>query len=169
MKEIVLLLNEMTEEGIITNYALFGATAQMRYTEPVATLDADVLVMLPSSERLDLLAPLYAFCAKKGYAAEGESIRVGEWPLQFIPTFSPLTREALEQAESVDFEGEPLRVVRADHLAVIALSVGRAKDFARILALLESKWVTREEIENLARMHGLSEAWDRFQARFLDV
>jgi hypothetical protein len=99
----VSLLNEMTEEGIITNYALFGATAQMRYTEPVATLDADV------------------------------------------------------------------PVVRADYLAVIALSVGRAKDFARILALLESKWVTREGIENLARRHGLFEAWDRFQARFLDV
>jgi len=168
MKEIVLLLNEMTQEGVIANYALFGATAQMRYTEPVATLDADVLVTVPS-ERLDLLAPLYAFCAKRGYAADGESIRVGEWPLQFIPAFSPLTKEALEQAESVDFEGEILRVVRADYLAVIALSVGRAKDFARILALLESKSVTREGIENLARRHGLSEAWDRFQARFLDV
>jgi hypothetical protein len=86
----------------------------MRYTEPVATLDADVLVMLPSSEELDLLAPLYVFCAKKGYTAEGESIRVGEWPLQFIPAFSPLTKEALEQAESVDCEGEPLR--RGDDL-----------------------------------------------------
>ena len=89
--------------------------------------------------------------------------------MQFIPAFSPLTREALEQAESVDFEGEPLRVVRADYLAVIALSVGRAKDFARILALLESKCVTREGIENLSRRHGLSEGWDRFQARFLNV
>ena len=27
--------------------ALFGAVAQMRYTEPVATLDADVLIDLP--------------------------------------------------------------------------------------------------------------------------
>ena len=63
--------------GVIRNYALFGATAQMRYTEPVATLDADVLVALDSADRL-------------------EAIRVGAWPTQFVPAVSPLTREALE-------------------------------------------------------------------------
>ena len=67
-----------------------------------------------------------------------------------------------------DFEGIPLRVVRADYLAVIALSVGRAKDYARILALLESDSATREQIARLAARHGLSEAWDRFEARFAD-
>jgi len=134
MKKIAELMGEMVEAGVVTGYALFGATAQMRYTEPIATLDADVLVAVPSSDKLDLLSPLYAFCANKGYLPEGESVRVGEWPLQFIPVFSPLTREAMEQADTVDFEGAPLRVVRADYLAVIALSVGRAKDLARILA-----------------------------------
>jgi hypothetical protein len=34
--------------------------------------------------------------------------------------FSPLTQEALEQAETTDFEGVPFRVVRASHLATIA-------------------------------------------------
>jgi len=38
----------------------------------------------------------------------------------------------------------------------------------RILALLESEGVTREQIEWLAARHGLSEAWRRFAARFLD-
>jgi hypothetical protein len=91
---------------------------------------------------------------------------VGAWPVQFIPVFSPLTQEALEQAETADFEGVPLRVVRADHLAVIALSVGRAKDFTRILALLESGSVSRDEIASLAARHGLADAWRRFEARF---
>ena len=45
MKEVAQLLNEMRGEGVITDYALFGAVAQMRYTEPVATLDADVPVV----------------------------------------------------------------------------------------------------------------------------
>ena len=35
-----------------------------------------------------------------------------------------------------DFDGVPFRVVSAAHLAVIALSVGRGKDYALILALL---------------------------------
>jgi len=141
----------MRESGVIQNYALFGAAAQMRYTEPVATLDADVLVAVNPPESL------------------GKGIRVGAWPTQFVPAFSPLTREAMEQAETADFDGVPLRVVRADHLAVIALSVGRAKDLTRILALLESGNVSREAIADLAARHGLMEAWRRFESRFLDA
>jgi len=84
-----------------------------------------------------------------------------------VPVFSLLTREALEQAETADFEGVPFRVVRAAHLAVIALSVGRAKDFTRILALLESGSVTRQEVTSLAAGHSLADAWKRFESRFL--
>jgi hypothetical protein len=168
VKELAQLLNGMREVGVISNYALFGAAAQMRYTEPVATLDADVLVRVPGLQRLDELGPIYRFCASKGYHPEGEAIRVGAWPVQFVPVFSPLTREALEQADTADFEGVPFRVVRAAHLAVIALSVGRAKDFTRILALLESGSVTRQGLADLAARHGLADAWKRFEGRFLD-
>jgi hypothetical protein len=52
---------------------------------------------------------------------------------------------------------------------VIVLSVGRAKDFARILALFESGSVSREAIAGLAARHGLAEAWRRFESRFLDA
>ncbi len=168
MKALAHLLNEMCSAGVIRGYALFGATAQMRYTEPVATLDADVLVDLPASTGLDVLRGVYEFCASKGFRPEGEAIRVGAWPTQFVPVFSPLTREALEMAETADFEGVALRVVRADYLAVIALSVGRAKDFARILALLESGSVTREAVGQVAAKHGLGETWKRFTTKFLE-
>jgi hypothetical protein len=167
VKEVARLLNELVGAGVIRGYALFGAAAQMRYTEPVATLDADVLVAVPSPERLDVLGPIYAFCAARGYVPEGEAVRVGGWPVQFVPVFDALTREALEQADTVDFEGVPLRVVKAVHLAVIALSVGRAKDLARIVALLEAESITPEEIASLATKHGLGEAWRSFGARFL--
>ncbi len=168
MKELARLLNQMCAAGLITDYALFGAVAQMRYTEPVATIDADVLVAVSTPERLDVLSGIYEFCTAKGFPPEGEAIRVGAWPAQFVPAFSPLTREAVETADTADFEGVPFRVVRADYLAVIALSVGRAKDFARILALLESGCVSREDIAQLAARHGLDAAWKRFQTRFLD-
>jgi hypothetical protein len=45
MKEVAELLEGMRAAGVIRDYAVFGAIAQMRYTEPVATLDADILVM----------------------------------------------------------------------------------------------------------------------------
>lgn len=167
MKEVATLLNAMHQAGVIADYALFGAAAQMRYTEAVATFDADVLVAVPSPERLDVLRPLHDFCAQRGWQPEGEAIRVGAWPVQLIPVFSPLTREALALAETADFAGVPFRVVSARHLAAIALSVGRAKDFARILALLEAKAVTAGTVAELAARHGLAEAWAQFHRRFL--
>ncbi len=139
------LLNDLQSSGLVQGYALFGAMAQMRYTEAVATLDADVLVAVAQADRLDVLGDIYAFCAARGHSPEGE---------------------AMEQAETANFDGVPLRVVRAAHLAVIALSVGRAKDFARVLALLESGSVTRQEIGLLATRHGLDGAWERFEGRF---
>ena len=44
MDKVTRLLHDMVEAGIITDYAVFGAVAQMRYTEAVVTLDADILV-----------------------------------------------------------------------------------------------------------------------------
>lgn len=168
VKEIAELLNAMREAGVVDDYALFGAAAQMRYTEAVATLDADVLVAMPAPAGLDVLEPIYTYCRSRGYGAEGEAVRVGAWPVQFIPVFSPLTQEAVHRADTADFDGVPFRVVGAVYLAVIALSVGRAKDFARVLALIESGAVTREGIGALAARHDLTDAWNRFNRRFLD-
>lgn len=168
MKRVAELLDEMLQAGVVEDYAVFGAVAQMRYTEAVATFDADVLVAVPVPEALDVLSPLYAFSRERGYAPEGEAIRVDEWPVQFVPVFSPLTEAAMREAETADFEGVPLRVVRADYLACIALSVGRAKDFARVLALREADAVTDDALSALADRYGLTAEWQLFRRRFLE-
>jgi hypothetical protein len=166
MDKVALLLNEMVEQGIIADYAVFGAVAQMRYTEAVVTFDADILVAVAEPDRLDVLSPIYAFCQERGYLPEGEAIRVGDWPVQFIPAFSKLTREAIRDAEIGDLDGIPLRVIRADYLAVIALSVARPKDYARVLALRESGAVKDKEISDLAGRHNLTSEWKLFKERF---
>lgn len=168
MKNVALLVNDMVKANIIGNYAVFGAVAQMKYTEAVVTLDVDILIDVSDDEGLASLSGIYTYCRDQGYYPEGEAIRVGNWPVQFIPVFSDLTREAVEKADTADIDGIPFRVVRADYLAVIALSVGRAKDFARILALQESKTVKDNQIELLADRHGLSQNWKQFRKRFYD-
>ncbi len=169
MEEVAKLLNDMVSAEVITNYAVFGAVAQMRYTEALATMDADILVAVTEPDALDCLSSIYAFCSERGYIPEGEAVPVGDWPVQFIPAFDALTEEAMKNAETGDLEGTPIRVVRADYLAVIALSVGRGKDFARILALRESGSVTDEQIADLAHRHQLGEAWQTFKERFIET
>ncbi len=169
MKEVAKLLEELKASGVIRDYALFGAVAQMRYTEPVATLDADVLVLLSEDAGLDILAPIYNFCRKRGHVAEGEAIRVGNWPVQFVPTFSPLTEEAVREAETGEIDGIPVRVISAGHLAAIALSVGRSKDHLRILSLIEAGVVHEEGLQKLAVRHKLTDQWVVFKRRFINV
>ena len=166
MREVARLLSDMLSAGVISECAVFGAVAQMRYTEAVSTMDAEILVAIPGGPSLDLLRPIYEYCTSRGFPVEGESIRVGAWPVQFIPAFSPLTEEAMHEAAVSEIEGEKIRVVRADHLAVIALSVGRPKDHVRILSLLEAGSVDAEEVGKLAARHGLTAEWRRFQSRF---
>ena len=168
MKDVARLLNDMLSANIILDYAVFGSVAQMRYTEAVVTMDAAVLIVTPQQGSIEELSPIYEFCSSRGYAPEGEAIRVGDWPVQFIPAFNPLTVEAVREAETGEIDGKPFRVVRADFLATIALSTGRPKDFARILALLESGAVSSADIAMLATRFKLQSEWRKFKERFLD-
>jgi len=71
MDKVALLLNEMVEQGIIADYAVFDAVAQMRYTKVVVTFDADILVAVAEPDKLNVLSPIYAFCRERGYLPEG--------------------------------------------------------------------------------------------------
>ncbi len=44
MQELIELVDEMLRAKVVRNYAVFGALAQMRYTEAVVTMDADILI-----------------------------------------------------------------------------------------------------------------------------
>ncbi|MFO7871867.1 MAG: hypothetical protein R6V03_10615 [Kiritimatiellia bacterium] len=169
MNDVAKLLNEMVNESIIRDYAVFGAMAQMRYTDAVATMDADVLVSVPEPDRLDVLTPVYDFCRRKGLKLEGETVRVGAWPVQFLPVFNELTEEALEHAEEGEIDGVKINVISADYLAVIALQTGRAKDFARIAALNESNAIDLEHIAHISERHSLSAEWRACKRKYIDA
>jgi hypothetical protein len=138
----------------------------MRYTEAVLTEDADVLVELPGERGLDVLAPIYTYCHSRGLLTQGQWVRVGAWPVQFIPPYSRITEAALREAVEEDFEGVPLRVVRADFLALIALDTGRARDFDRIIRMIEAGAISLDGLQQLAERHGLSAKLKAFRSRF---
>jgi hypothetical protein len=76
MQRVARLLLDMVSAGVITDYAVFDAVAQMRYTEAVSTMDANILIGLSERPGLDILKPIYDYCASKGYSPEGEAVRV---------------------------------------------------------------------------------------------
>ncbi len=92
---------------------------------------------------------------------------VEDWPVQFLPVGDSLEQEAYLNAENLDVEGTPVRVVLAEHLVAIMLKVGRLKDFARIEMFLSQDAVDRDVLEEVIKRHGLEEKWANFKRRFL--
>jgi len=169
IRGILELINGLEADGVIDRYAIGGAVGATFYLEPVATMDVDVFVAIRTSpDRLILdPTPIFDYLTARGGVPEGEYIRIGDWPVQFIPASGPLLEEALAQAAKIDVEGTMARVFSAEHLAVIALQTGRAKDKARLLQFLESGVLDAKRFQAVITRHSLGEAWKRFESQFL--
>ena len=65
LKEVFAVLAKMRDRGVVSAYAIGGATAVLFYAEPTRTYDVDVFVTLPSgTEPLVSLAPVYAWAQR---------------------------------------------------------------------------------------------------------
>lgn len=167
--EIIAVLNQMREDGVVADYAIGGAVGATFYLEPVATLDIDVFVALeglPGSLILDP-RPLYDYLKARGGVVQDEFIVIAGWPVQLLPPGTPLVEEALRDAVAQQVDGVRVRVFSAEHLAAIALQTGRAKDKARLLQFIEQGALDTARFEDIVRRHHLASAWDRFERQFL--
>jgi len=91
VEHVAKLLNDMVETGVLTNYAVFGAVAQMRYTEAVTTLDADVLVAVPEPGAWD---NAFINFDHTGWFPAPNYVVMKLWWDNFAPKFLPVTGDA---------------------------------------------------------------------------
>jgi predicted nucleotidyltransferase len=165
MKKTLQVLNELEEEGIFERYAIGGAVAAIFYTEAVATYDLDIFVVLKQDSLLVSLTPIYDALKDRGYVEESEFVMIEGVPVQFLPSFNPLTEEALENAKTTDYEGTDTRVLTAEHLLAIMLQTGRAKDRQRFqLFLDQGVEIDQDRLRDIAAKHNLSEKLDEWQS-----
>lgn len=156
MEKTLQVIEEMTRLGIIKAYAIGGGIAATYYIEPVLTYDLDIF-FIPPREGLDELAPVYEFARGRGYAEQAEALIIEGFPVQFIPAYNHLVREAVAEATTLTYRGVKAKVVKAEYLAAIALQTGRAKDRERVVRLLDSDAVDRALLAGILERHGLAE------------
>lgn len=163
--KVLTVLNQMTADGVIKDYAIGGAVGATFYLEPAATLDIDIFVHFePEPGSLIItLKPIFDYLTTRGYQIQGEYIQIEGWPVQFLPPPGPLAEEALAQAVDTEVEGVPTRVFTAEHLVAIALQVGRAKDKARIVQFVEAGAVNSDRLDHILRQHNLLDSWRAFE------
>jgi len=169
IREVIATINRMQSDGVIEHYAIGGAVGATFYLEPIASLDVHVFVNFKSEigNAIVNLQPIFDYLTARGGAMSGEYIVIAGWPVQFLPTTGPLVEEALGDAVIKDVEGTPARVFTAEHLAVIALQTGRAKDKARLLQFIEDGALQVAQFQAIVARHGLADAWKLFEKQFL--
>ncbi len=169
MKKVFQLLNEMVREGELSNYAIGGAIAAVFYVRPFATQDIDVFVMMQAGPTgLVTNIPGWDYLKKRGYTEiRDEAIIVEGWPVQFVPVSNLLQEEGYLNATILDFGGEPVRVILAEHLVAMMLQSGRLKDFVRVQMFLSQAAVDQQILLDIIKRHGLEKQWANFQSRDL--
>src|SRR5438132_13040492 len=112
-RDALMAVERLRDDGVIEEYAVGGAMAMVFWSEPVATYDLDVFVLLPAgSGRLVSLAPLYEWASRHGFPVEREHIVIGGVPVQIIPGHNDLADGAVREAVALELDGAPVRIVR---------------------------------------------------------
>lgn len=161
------VINQMLADGVVESYALGRAVAAIFYTEPLDTQDVDIFVQFKTpKDDLTVLQPIYDYLRGRGYEAPAQHIYIEGFPVQFLPTFNPLTEEAVAQAQEFELGDTRMRVARPEHLLPLMLDTGCLKDYLRINLFLQGGAVNRDELEDILQRHGLSQKWAENAYRF---
>lgn len=137
ISEALLALNQIKEKGIIEDYAIGGGYAVIYHQVPYSTYDLDIFAIISSRDNIVTLAPIYDFFRKRGNKVQGEHIYVGDMPVQILPDISPLSDEAVREAEETEVAEIPTKVIGAEHLIALSLIPFRQTDKYRISRLIE--------------------------------
>jgi len=165
MKHTLIVLNEMKEKGLFRDYAIGGAMAALRWTEPFFTQDLDIFIILQKEIREDEiinLSALYEYLKNKGYEWSGQWIIIEGIPVEFIPA-EGLAKEAVEYGVDIEFEGVKTRVVSPEYLIALFLSAGREKDKIKVRLLLDQADIDKEKLEIILRKYSLYNKFERFK------
>ncbi len=162
------VLNAMQIDRVIGDYAIGGAVAAFLYIEPGTTFDLDVFIAWePRPGGLLDIGPIYAYLLARGYTAQGETVAIEDWEVQFLPPNTPLAEEALRQAKPVEIGGVPTHIFTQEHLMAICLETARPKDLARLVQFTQEGDPDEKMFVEILGRHGLQGKWTSFQERFL--
>jgi len=78
-------------------------------------------------------------------------------PTQFLPSPSRLANEAIESAETLDYDGVPVKVARPEYLVALYLepSARTARRRERAAMLLELPELKRPLLDEILARHGI--------------
>jgi len=163
MDKTLKVINQLKEERVIRDYAIGGAVAVMFYTEPIVTVDLDIIFIPIDDEKNTLgpISPVYRYLEERGYEPYKEYIMIEGIPVQFIPVFNELVLEAVTKADEVKYEGVETKVLKPEYIIAIYMQLNRRKDREKIALLFEQEEIDEALLQDILRRHNLLEKYKK--------
>jgi hypothetical protein len=167
LEGVIQIINEMQADGVIGQYAIGGAVGATFYLEPAETWDVDVFFTLEAnveSGAFDTsILQVYSYLKGRGAVVDGQYIVVADQPIQFLPPSGPLVEEAIREANLMPFGNIKMPVFSAEHLAAIALDLGRPKDRVRLAQFAAPGVLDSARFQDILNRYTLVEKWNAFK------
>ena len=165
------VLEDMQDAGIIEKFSIGGAVAAILHYEPISTIDLDIFFFLADKSENSILSltKIYDYAASRGFSLDHEFINIHGWLVQFIEASqSPLWTEAIEKAELMTIENFQVLVIGREHLAAMWIFAGRKKDIQKIEMFDEARIMNAGILYDILLRHNLLTNWRQQQHNFSD-
>jgi hypothetical protein len=123
---------------------------------------------IPAEDCIDALSPIYAYLKGKGYKTQEEHIVIEGVPVQFIPVYNELIREAVLETAEVKYGRTKTKVLGLEYLVAIMLQTNRPKDRERLVKIFEEVKVDLRFLKKILKRFNLLDRYARFKEMYFD-
>ncbi|NCA77064.1 MAG: hypothetical protein EOM90_12095 [Alphaproteobacteria bacterium] len=164
MKETLRQINRLVASGIIEKYAIAGGIAHFYYIEPSVTFDLDLIVAIAKEENtLTPLTEIYDWSKKNNFETLAEHIVIAGIPVQFLPPYNDLVKEALENRQEITLFEEVTYILSPEYLMAIMLQTGRASDKERLTKFFDEAVYNNDLFEDIVIRFNLTVQLSNFR------
>ena len=165
MEKTLKRIKELKEKKILKDFSIGGGIAALYYIEPLLTYDLDIF-FIPVEDSIDVLAPIYGYLNKKGFKAKKEHVLIEGVPVQFIPVYNDLLKEAVQCSVEARYGRIKTRVLGLEYLIAVMLQTYRPKDRERLVKVFEEAKIDLKLLKKILKKYGLYDIYIRFKEMY---
>jgi len=159
------IIKELKEAKVLKDFSIGGGIAALYYIEPLLTYDLDIF-FIPLQDSIDVLTPIYRYLKEKGFKAKKEHVLIEGVPVQFIPVYNDLVKEAVQFSVEVKYGRIKTRVLGLEYLIAIMLQTYRSKDRERLVKVFEEAKIDLKFLKKILKKFGLYDKYIRFKEMY---
>lgn len=167
MDKTLKIIKELESKKIIQDFSIGGGIAVLYYIEPLLTYDLDIF-FIPAEDRIDVLSPIYDYLKNRDCKIQGEHILIEGVPVQFIPVYNELLKEAVLNTNEVRYGKMKTKVLSLEYLVAIMLQTNRAKDRERLVKIFEEAKVDIRLLKGILKKFSLLEQYNKFKDKHFE-